>query len=106
MTTADFMRINGFSNAYWGWGAEDDDLYRRAVIRHNITIKHANPLSLARYTMIKHVKAVPNPVRFKMLHQSKHRMDWDGLSSLTYHKVHLERKPLYTQILVEIKPLW
>ena len=24
-----FAKVNGFSNLFWGWGAEDDDLYRR-----------------------------------------------------------------------------
>ena len=25
----DYLAINGFSNSFWGWGAEDDDLYLR-----------------------------------------------------------------------------
>lgn len=26
-----FNKVNGFSNNFWGWGAEDDDLYRRCL---------------------------------------------------------------------------
>lgn len=28
---ADFMRVNGFSNEFWGWGSEDDDLIKRCA---------------------------------------------------------------------------
>lgn len=29
LTRDQFHRVNGFSNAYWGWGGEDDDLLIR-----------------------------------------------------------------------------
>ena len=32
-----FNFVNGFSNQFWGWGGEDDDLYCR-VTRKNVSI--------------------------------------------------------------------
>ena len=32
MTNAQYRRVNGFANGYWGWGHEDDDMFER--IKH------------------------------------------------------------------------
>lgn len=37
----DFIRTNGMSNRYWGWGREDDEFYLR-LRKENITIQRAN----------------------------------------------------------------
>lgn len=29
LSKAQFLRINGFPNEYWGWGGEDDDIFNR-----------------------------------------------------------------------------
>jgi len=31
-TRVDFERVNGYSNEYWGWGNEDDDLFIRYLL--------------------------------------------------------------------------
>ena len=31
LTVEQFRKINGFPNAFWGWGGEDDDLWNRSV---------------------------------------------------------------------------
>ena len=28
-TKQNFLKVNGYPNKYYGWGAEDDDMYRR-----------------------------------------------------------------------------
>ncbi|CAN7942156.1 unnamed protein product, partial [Ixodes pacificus] len=71
MRAEHFVRIRGFSNHFFGWGGEDDDLFRR--------VKHAGlsvvrwPSSISRYTMLEHKKEVPNPHRDALLFSGDER---------------------------------
>ena len=47
MSKEQFLRVNGFSNKFWGWGGEDDDMYNR-IEDKRMTIKRYN-LKFARY---------------------------------------------------------
>ena len=52
MKTTLFRNLNGFSNQFWGWGGEDDDMYLRIKkLRMAVERRDAR---LARYTMIRH----------------------------------------------------
>lgn len=46
---SDFIKVNGFYNDYWGWGAEDDDLYKRCLL-HGLQIQRRN----GRYDSLAH----------------------------------------------------
>jgi predicted glycosyltransferase involved in capsule biosynthesis len=52
LTKDHFMKVNGFSNRYWGWGAEDDDMANR-IAYHGLYISRYSP-SVARYKMLRH----------------------------------------------------
>jgi len=95
-----FELINGFSNAFFGWGGEDDDLYHRTVKKGLKVTRY--PMKIARYTMLKHVKDKPNPDRYKYLREGTRRMADDGINKLSYKLIRTERHKLYTKILVSI----
>lgn len=61
LTKEQFITVNGFSNSFWGWGGEDDDMSNR-VKYHNYHISRY-PVSIARYTMLTHQKEKANPKR-------------------------------------------
>ncbi|TWW54376.1 Beta-1,4-galactosyltransferase 1, partial [Takifugu flavidus] len=47
-----FLTVNGYSNTYWGWGGEDDDMYKR-VIFHGMSINRPDHMT-GKYKMITH----------------------------------------------------
>ncbi|KJH50590.1 N-acetyllactosaminide 3-alpha-galactosyltransferase [Dictyocaulus viviparus] len=104
MTVDQLHTINGFSNRYWGWGGEDDDLAERVSAAGYQVARY--PARIARYKMIKHVhESKSNPVnkcRYKLMAQTRKLWKVDGLNSLKYELLKLELLPLYTRILVDL----
>ncbi|XP_060083934.1 beta-1,4-N-acetylgalactosaminyltransferase bre-4-like [Ylistrum balloti] len=99
----DIEIINGFSNLYFGWGGEDDDLSARL---RNASLKiQRYSMTISRYKMIKHTKEkhnMPNPKRVTLLAAATKRMKTDGINSLKYKVLNITRGTLYTNIQVEI----
>ncbi|PZC76447.1 hypothetical protein B5X24_HaOG204686 [Helicoverpa armigera] len=100
MTLEQFNKVNGFSNKYWGWGGEDDDMYYRL---HKMNYHIARyKMSIARYAMLQHKKSPPNPKRYQLLSQTSKTFHKDGLSTLEYEVVQVMQYHLYTHILANI----
>ncbi|XP_046639137.1 beta-1,4-galactosyltransferase 4-like [Daphnia pulicaria] len=108
LSTNDFQSVNGFSNSFWGWGGEDDQLYQR-VKSQNLNVTRAfdeqpSLIHLARYKTLSHKKASPNPDRMQVIKEGPSRFKTDGLVDLRYKRLDFQFKPLYTHILVDIQP--
>jgi len=103
--TEHFKKINGFSNLFFGWGGEDDDLYKRIIAKG---YKLSRPsMEHGRYKMLKenHFQSSDkNPNRVKLLESSVERMPTDGLSSLKYELSAIDELPLVTFVRVKISP--
>ncbi|CAF0977663.1 unnamed protein product [Brachionus calyciflorus] len=85
-----YNRINGFSNEYWNWGAEDDDLGIRMLIK-NICVTRPDSI-YALYKMSYHKKSEANPIRENLLFSTFNRMKKDGLSNFYRLDVESDQK--------------
>ena len=84
MLTPHYKIVNGFSNQYWGWGAEDDDLFNRMKMSKLKFIRLNTPKS--RMMTFKHGTNQKgneiNPVNKQL--KANSRGGWfSGLSSLS-----------------------
>ena len=102
-----FERVNGYSNEYWGWGGEDDDLYRR-LGRYKIKIKRVFTSEIDNWYMIEHGVSHSdegngvNPDRFRLKNTAGKRMKRDGLNSLEYKIVQKIENPILEHYLVDV----
>jgi beta-1,4-galactosyltransferase 1 len=84
----DFLKINGYSNCYWGWGGEDDDLLLRCV-KNNIKTATKNGKCKDLELIPEKINRSNNPHYSKNLqrlldfhHKNTNIMNIDGLSDL------------------------
>jgi hypothetical protein len=94
----DFECIDGYSNEFWGWGGEDDELARRMALR-GLQVDHRE----GRYRSLPHdMSARPyyghNLIRLDFAHDHSS----DGLTSLRYSLVDMFEEPLYTRYLLDV----
>ncbi|KAL5010140.1 hypothetical protein ScPMuIL_012445 [Solemya velum] len=102
MRSEHFQIVNGYSNMYWGWGAEDDDMAYR-ILQVGLKISRP-PANIARYKMIPHAKREPTnwKKRTRLLQTVRKRFRYDGLNSVEYELLFMHLDPLFTHILVDV----
>ncbi|XP_037128079.1 beta-1,4-galactosyltransferase 3-like [Syngnathus acus] len=103
VTPDQYRKMNGFSNQYWGWGREDDDLWQRVALAGMKVMRP--PLAIARYKMIKHHRDrgnEENPYNFVLRNRTALAWYVDGLNSLTYKLLSKEQEPLYTRLAINV----
>lgn len=85
-----FVKINGYSNEYWGWGAEDDDVLHRCVLNEIPTYRKE-----CKYRSLNHERKIEPGLygnNLTKLGQFTNSSDAikiaqnDGLSNLKYEK--------------------
>ncbi|XP_078512835.1 beta-1,4-galactosyltransferase 4 [Lissotriton helveticus] len=103
MTKEQFAKVNGYSNNYWGWGGEDDDLRERVTLQ-KMKVVRPSP-DIAKYTMVFHTRDSGNEVngeRMRLLKKVAKVWKFDGLNSCSYKVLTIEHKPLYINITADI----
>lgn len=97
MQQVHFKKVNGFSNKFYGWGAEDDDMYNR-IEQVGLSVIRFDP-RVASYVMLSHSSVWRTEGRLEKLQDNKDDSE-DGLSSLSYHVLDKKERSLYTWFLV------
>jgi predicted glycosyltransferase involved in capsule biosynthesis len=102
--TVSFLKINGYSNEYWGWGAEDDDVFTRCKIMGVSTNRKQGV-----YESLQHDRVITQDLyqqNVSRLHNMRNVFDGtkfiEGLSTLEYSLLAVEDTKNYKKIKVSI----
>ena len=101
-----FLAINGYSNEYWGWGAEDDDVLHRCMIKDIDTYRKQ-----CRYSSLNHDRNIERNLydanvmklhKFQNVSDSTPMIEADGLSTISYERI--DKKSIGTKTtLIQVK---
>ncbi|UJR37171.1 hypothetical protein I4U23_029880 [Adineta vaga] len=75
-----YKTLNGFSNLYWGWGGEDDDLALRLIQRRMCVVRPNYELAI--YIGLPHSRGPRNSARFDLLTWTTVRLNSDGYAQI------------------------
>ncbi|XP_047481843.1 beta-1,4-N-acetylgalactosaminyltransferase bre-4-like isoform X2 [Penaeus chinensis] len=100
MTGWQVEKVNGWSNRYFGWGGEDDNMWRR-IKAEKMQVWRVSD-HLATYATLKHKQATLNPRRMNILRTSERDYKLDGLNSLQFTLLNSTHRKLYTKFLVKL----
>jgi len=78
----DFRAVNGYSNGFWGWGSEDDDLLRRSV-SEGLTVERRDGGIFRSLEHISNIDIDLANANFERLKQGTSR-ETDGLNTLNF----------------------
>ncbi len=78
---ADFRKVNGWSGSYWGWGGEDDDMGKRAVV-NGLPIQRDPKEFRYSYTMMGHTKRRRASLGSPTRRQDKEASGWTGTAPM------------------------
>jgi hypothetical protein len=94
-----FILLNGYSNEYFNWGGEDDDMGLRFLSK-DICVQRPNE---GYYYAHSHTKQTRNTNRFKLLFDAVLRQDFDGLTNIDQLAViaKVDEYPLVTWMTVK-----
>jgi hypothetical protein len=115
MRPDDYIKANGMSNLFWGWGREDDDMQHR-IERADLTVVKPKNYNQARYKMIPHqhpwifrnfkLRDSTTDVRYlppDFLVKYKERSAVEGVSSVDYELARTVVEKYYTKVYIELR---
>ena len=91
-----FERINGYPNDFWGWGGEDDELYKRTKKFYDILkVKKGSIRDLEELTLDQKLLYLKeNDLKFMLKNEAlaKHDATWknNGINTLNYKEVNVD----------------